>query len=132
MSDGHQSKSAGKKPALAQRRASRVRVLIVDDHAVLRRRLESHDAIDVVGDVANGREAVQLAEDLSPDVVLMDVVGREREVLQLIADQLVISVKTVEAHIMSKLWARNRTDLIRYAIRRGIIGLDPMPRLRAG
>ena len=52
--------------------------------------------------------------------------------LQLIADQLVISVKTVEADIMNKLGARNRTDLIRYAIRRGIIGLDPMPRLRAG
>ena len=62
---------------------------------------------------------------------------REREVLQLIAEghanrtiaeQLVISVKTVEAHkahIMSKLGARNRTDLIRYAIRRGIISLEP-------
>ena len=69
---------------------------------------------------------------------------REREVLQLIAEghsnqsigeQLVISVKTVEAHkahIMSKLGARNRTDLIRYAIRRGIIGLEPLPRMRAG
>ena len=62
--------------------------------------------------------------------------GREREVLQLIAeglsnqriaDELVISVKTVEAHkahIMSKLHARNRTDLIRYAIRRGLVGLE--------
>ena len=62
--------------------------------------------------------------------------NREREVLQLIAegysnqriaDELVISVKTVEAHkahIMSKLHARNRTDLIRYAIKRGLVGLE--------
>jgi two-component system response regulator NreC len=61
---------------------------------------------------------------------------REREVLQLIAeglsnqgiaDELVISVKTVEAHkahIMNKLNARNRTDLIRYAIRKGIVRME--------
>lgn len=62
--------------------------------------------------------------------------AREREVLQLvaeghtnqeIADRLVLSIKTVEAHkahIMAKLKAQNRTDLIKYAIRRGIISLD--------
>ena len=62
--------------------------------------------------------------------------AREREVLQLIAEglpnqaiagALVISIKTVEAHkahIMSKLGAHNRTDLIRYAIRTRIITLE--------
>ncbi len=62
--------------------------------------------------------------------------SREREVLQLIAEgytnqgvanELYISVKTVEAHkahIMAKLHARNRTDLIRYAIRKGIVRLE--------
>ena len=62
--------------------------------------------------------------------------SREREVLQLIAEgysnqriaqELFISVKTVEAHkahIMSKLRANNRTDLIRYALRKGLVGLD--------
>jgi two-component system response regulator NreC len=70
--------------------------------------------------------------------------SREREVLQLIAEgysnqrianELFISVKTVEAHkahIMSKLHAQNRTDLIRYAIRKGIVGLDSGPDLTAG
>jgi two-component system response regulator NreC len=65
--------------------------------------------------------------------------SREREVLQLIAEgysnqkiaeELFISVKTVEAHkahIMSKLRARNRTDLIRYALRKGLVGLDAPP-----
>ena len=67
--------------------------------------------------------------------------SREREVLQLIAEghsnqriaqELFISVKTVEAHkahIMSKLHARNRTDLIRYALRKGLVGLDAPPDL---
>ncbi len=61
---------------------------------------------------------------------------REREVLQLIAEgytnqgianELIISVKTVEAHkshIMTKLHARTRTDLIRYALRTGIVHLE--------
>jgi two-component system response regulator NreC len=67
--------------------------------------------------------------------------SREREVLQLIAEgysnqriaeDLFISVKTVEAHkahIMSKLHAQNRTDLIRYAIRKGIVNLEAAPDL---
>jgi DNA-binding NarL/FixJ family response regulator len=65
--------------------------------------------------------------------------AREREVLQLIAEgssnqrigqDLFISVKTVEAHrahIMTKLHARNRTDLIRYALKKGLVGLDAVP-----
>ena len=65
--------------------------------------------------------------------------SREREVLQLIAEgasnqqiasDLFISVKTVEAHrahIMTKLHAKNRTDLIRYALRKGLVGLDAVP-----
>jgi len=68
--------------------------------------------------------------------------SREREVLQLIAEgysnqriaqELFISVKTVEAHkahIMSKLHARNRTDLIRYALRKGLVGIDAPPDVR--
>ncbi|MEX0751012.1 MAG: response regulator transcription factor [Dehalococcoidia bacterium] len=224
--------------------ASRIKVLIVDDHAVLRQALrmllENQQEVEVVGDAANGREALDAVEKLHPDVVLMDMVmpglngleatrqirrrapkakvliltgymedeqilaairagasgyvvkksdveelllgiqsvhrgntyfssaisdgdavqdylwqakkpeaksgydlltSREREVLQLIAEgysnqrianELFISVKTVEAHkahIMSKLHAQNRTDLIRYAIRKGIVGLESGPDL---
>ena len=218
-----------------------IRVLVADDHAVLRQALrymlESQPGLEVVGEAANGRDAVDLAEKLHPDVVLMDTVmpglngieatrqirrrlpkvkvlmltgyqedeqvagalkagasgyvikksdldelllgiqavhrgnpyfsssigdgdltdylwqlksnagrvgydlltAREREVLQLIAegssnqqiaDELYISVKTVEAHrahIMTKLHAKNRTDLIRYALRKGLVALDAVP-----
>ena len=218
-----------------------IRVMVADDHAVLRQSLryllEAQPGIEVVGEAANGRDAVELAEKLQPDVVLMDTImpglngieatrqirrrlpktkvlmltgymedehvagalkagasgyviksseldelflgiqavhrgnpyfsssigdgdltdylwqlksnsgkvgydlltSREREVLQLIAEgssnqkiaqELYISVKTVEAHrahIMTKLHAKNRTDLIRYALRKGLVGLDSVP-----
>ncbi len=215
-----------------------IRVLLADDHAVLRETLRlllgSQPEIVVVGEASTGREAVDLAERLRPDVVLMDTImpslngveatrqltrilprtrvimltgyadderilaalqagasgyvvksssvdelllairtvhnnntylsacltgreeardyfrqaalvktdngpltPREREVLQLvaegcanrvIAERLFISVKTVEAHkehITTKLGLRNRADLIRYAIRKGLITVDP-------
>lgn len=236
------SKNLAERPGWTRASAQRIRVLIVDDHAILRQALrqllEQEQEIEIVGDAANGRDAVACAEKLQPDVVLMDMVmpglngleatrqirkrfpktrvliltgymedeqilgalragasgyvvkrsdteelllgiqavhrgntyfsstisdgdainqflwqakkeegkvgyelltSREREVLQLIAEgysnqriaqELYISVKTVEAHkahIMSKLHARNRTDLIRYALRKGMVGLDAPP-----
>jgi len=54
-----------------------IRVLLVDDHQVVRRGLrtflEVQDDIDVVGEAADGAEGVARAEELRPDVVLMDV-----------------------------------------------------------
>jgi DNA-binding NarL/FixJ family response regulator len=54
-----------------------IRVLIVDDHAMLRAGLEQlltgEADLDVVGKAADGREAIQLARELRPDVVLMDL-----------------------------------------------------------
>ncbi len=56
----------------------KVRVLIADDHAVLRegmRQLLAKELdIEVVGLAADGAEAVRLAEELAPDVVIMDIV----------------------------------------------------------
>jgi DNA-binding NarL/FixJ family response regulator len=220
----------------------RVRVLMAEDHAIVRQAvsllLQYQDDLDLVGTACNGREAVDAAEKLEPDVVLMDLAmpgmngieaarlihrrsphcqillltayidhpnviealragvsgcvvkrsdvselvlaiktvsrgnpyfsaeltegrsavelimeaqsghstsidpltAREREILQLvaeghqnqsIADELFISVKTVEAHkahIKSKLHATSDMDLLRHALRRGMIGLhDQQP-----
>ncbi len=53
-----------------------IRLLLADDHRMLReslrRAMEEH-GFEVVGEAADGEEAVQLAEKLQPDVVLMDV-----------------------------------------------------------
>lgn len=55
-----------------------ITLLIVDDHAVVRRGarafLAAEEDFEVVGDVGSGAEAVLLARDLAPDVVLMDLV----------------------------------------------------------
>ncbi|APE20792.1 MULTISPECIES: response regulator [Streptomyces] len=54
-----------------------IRVLLVDDHQVVRRGLrtflEVQDDIEVVGEASDGAEGVDRAEELRPDVVLMDV-----------------------------------------------------------
>ena len=55
-----------------------IRVLVVDDHAVvregLRTYLELQDGIEVAGEAADGAEGVAAAERLQPDVILMDLV----------------------------------------------------------
>ncbi|GIG70811.1 response regulator [Phytomonospora endophytica] len=54
-----------------------IRVLLADDQALLRAGfralLDSADGISVVGEAADGAEAIRLIKDLSPDVVLMDI-----------------------------------------------------------
>jgi DNA-binding NarL/FixJ family response regulator len=53
-----------------------VRLLIADDHRMLReglRRTMEEEGLDVVGEAADGEEALRLAASLRPDVVLMDV-----------------------------------------------------------
>ncbi|MBM2832296.1 MAG: two component transcriptional regulator, LuxR family [Dehalococcoidia bacterium] len=57
--------------------AEKIRVLIVDDHALLREGIRTlvgtSDDIEIVGEAANGREAVEKARLLAPEVVLMDL-----------------------------------------------------------
>jgi len=52
-------------------------VLLADDHAIVRQGfrliLDAEDDIEVIGEASSGREAVELAEKLSPDVIVMDV-----------------------------------------------------------
>ena len=63
-----------------------LRILIADDHTSVRRGirslLESHPGWSVCGEVSNGWEAVNLARQLKPDVVLLDVSMPELDGLQ--------------------------------------------------
>jgi DNA-binding NarL/FixJ family response regulator len=54
-----------------------VRILLADDHGVVRKGLrfllERQQGMEVVGEAGDGREAIRLAESLSPDIVIMDI-----------------------------------------------------------
>ena len=70
----------------------KIRVLIVDDHAVVRRGLRSLFQIEqdivVVGEAANGIEAVEAAQSLKPDVVIMDLIMPDKGGAEATADIL--------------------------------------------
>ena len=211
----------------------KIRILIVDDHALLRDGIRAlidlTDDVEVVGEASEGKEAIKEAQELIPDVVVMDIAipgmdgleatrrikkknpkmqililtqhnnkeyvlsaikagaagyvpkralgsellsairavhkgdsflypsaaaaliqdyrqqaevepydrltSREREILTLIAeghtsrqiaDMLYISLKTVQGHrtkIMEKLNTHNRAELIKYAVRKGLVSI---------
>ncbi len=54
-----------------------IRIILADDHAVMRRGLrlvlEQQEDFEVIGEAADGREAVRLAESLKPDVAVLDI-----------------------------------------------------------
>ncbi len=213
---------------------NKVKVLVVDDHAIMRdgirALLDLQDDIEIIGEASEGNEAIERAQKLVPDVIIMDIAmpgmdgleatrrikkknpavkiiiltqhdnreyiissvkagvsgyipkralgaelvsaihavrggdsflypsaataliedyrrqaevepydrltARERETLKLIAeghssreiaDRFFISLKTVLGHrtkIMEKLDLHNRTELIKYALRKGLVSMD--------
>lgn len=58
-----------------------IRVLVVDDHPVVRRGIKSllaeESDLEVIGEAINGKDAIQQVADLHPDVILMDLVMPE-------------------------------------------------------
>jgi NarL family two-component system response regulator LiaR len=58
--------------------ADRIRVVIVDDHAVVRSGLSAFmmafDDLELVGEASSGKEALQVCEQVHPDVILMDLI----------------------------------------------------------
>ena len=132
----------------------RIRVLLVDDHAVVRRGLrlafELESDLHVVGEAANGRDAVDMVEEVDPDVVVMDLLmpvmngvdatrairsaHPEVEVVALtsvLEDRLVIDV--VEAGAAGYILKESRPDDLFEAVRaaaRGEVRLDPRAQRR--
>src|SRR5215475_11214797 len=53
----------------------KIRILIADDHGVVRKglrlQLEQHSDFEVIGEASDGREAVTLADELAPDIIIM-------------------------------------------------------------
>jgi DNA-binding NarL/FixJ family response regulator len=63
-----------------------IKILIADDHHVVRRGLvfflKTQELIEVVGEAGNGKEAVELACNLNPDLILMDLIMPEMDGIQ--------------------------------------------------
>ncbi|NLG09672.1 MAG: response regulator transcription factor [Deinococcales bacterium] len=131
-----------------------IRVLLVDDHTVVRRGLrlafDLEPDLEVVGEAANGQEAVERVAELAPDVVVMDLlmpvmngvdatraIRRDHPEVEVVAltsvleDRLVIDV--VEAGASGYLLKETRPDELFEAVRaaaRGEVRLDPRAQQR--
>ena len=103
-----------------------ITVLLADDHAVLRDglrvMLEAETDIEVIGDAADGREAVQRAAQLCPDVVVMDIAMPElngieaaREIGSLCpsSEIVILSMHSTSEHIFRALQAGARGYLLK-------------------
>lgn len=99
-----------------------IRVLVVDDHAVVREGirsvLESTPGFEVVGEAGDGAEAMVLAEQHEPDVVLLDVTMPGQSGLQ-VAGRLRQRLPPVRVLILSM---HDRTEYVLEAVRAGASG----------
>lgn len=106
------------KPSRSKPRPPRTRILLADDHALVRKGLRALLAtipdFEVVGEAANGREALERIRALKPDVVLMDISMPELNGLDATARALcespelkviMVSVHATEAHVAAALRA---------------------------
>jgi DNA-binding NarL/FixJ family response regulator len=103
-----------------------VRILIVDDHAVVREGLkmilELMSDLSVVGEAKNGREALEQAEALGPDVIIMDIAMPEMngiEATRMICERLpmarviILSMHQTNEHIFRAMRAGARAYLLK-------------------
>jgi two-component system, NarL family, response regulator NreC len=106
-----------------------IRVLLADDHSVVRQGfrliLAQHSDLEVIGEAVNGREAVALARNLAPDVVVLDIAMPELngvEATRLIRQEcpecnvLVLSMHKDAAYVRETLRAGAKGYLLKDSI----------------
>jgi DNA-binding NarL/FixJ family response regulator len=98
-----------------------IRVLLADDHRMLReglRRSLSDEGFEVVGEADNGEQAVRMAAELTPDVILMDVSMPEMDGVE--ATRLIRATDAPSRILMLTMHADK--DVLADAIRAGASG----------
>jgi len=110
-----------------------VRIMIVDDHAVvregLRMILEAMGDMTVVGEALDGRDAIEKAQTLKPDVIIMDIAMPEMngiEATRLICERLptvkiiILSMHHTNEHIFRAIQAGARGYLLKESAGAGV------------
>ena len=103
-----------------------IRILLADDHTVVRKGLrlllESHPGFQVIADAANGRDAVALALEHTPDVVVMDVamphlngIEASRQISARLPNTAIVflSMHSDESYVLKSLKAGARAYLLK-------------------
>jgi len=91
----------------------KIKLLIADDHAILRqglrRILEAEPDMSVIGEAANGTDAVKRARQLKPDVIIMDISMPEqdgiesmRQIVKTLSSRVLILTVHTEHHVISE------------------------------
>ena len=101
---------------------SRIKVMIVDDHAIVREGiaevLDQAGDFEVVGQAGDGEEAVNMVQELRPDVVIMDILMPVKDGIEACRD---ISAALPETRVLM-LTASNRHSAIVQAVKAGATG----------
>lgn len=103
----------------------KLRILLADDEALIRldlREMLTEAGHEIVGEAANGQEAVQLAQELHPDIVIMDV-------KMPVMDGLTAAQQITEAEIapVLLLTAYSQQDIVARATEAGVIAYMVKP-----
>jgi len=102
--------------------SERIRVMLVDDHAVVRSGLAAFlmafDDLELVGEAADGSEAVRICERVQPDVILMDLVMPEMDGAT--ATRLICE-RFPQIHVIA-LTSFKEDDLVQAVLEAGAIG----------
>ncbi len=105
-----------------------MRILLADDHGIVRRGLksllESQPGLEVIGEAADGLEAVRLCGELSPDLLIVDIsmplmngieVASRAQKLDPAPGVIILSMHADESYIMRALGAGARGYLVKDA-----------------
>jgi DNA-binding NarL/FixJ family response regulator len=111
-----------------------MRILIVEDHPMFRdglfKMLETVEGFEVVGEAASGEEAVELAEQLKPNIILMDInlpklsgIEATKRIVQTIPDIgiLILTMYDDDSSVFSAMRAGARGYLLKEANRNEIV-----------
>ncbi len=111
-----------------------IRILLADDHSILREGLrmllDRQNEFEVVGDAANGREAVELAASCDPDVVIMDlampVLNGIEATRRITAHSprtavVILSMHSDESYILRSLKAGARAYLLKDSLKSDLV-----------